>query len=303
MMLYLCWILLSSLVSSTLIGPDDPLTLKEVTTIPGVKPFYVGANHYDWCLNHEHEQVQLITEILTKKQGNCLVVDVGMNDGFYTNQAAAFGCQVYSFELQRRCIEWARMAIHENNFFGNVNIFQHPVSRMNGELITIPFPSAEYCDGGFTFSGQDQEERTHSKVHRSLNRTFSTISLYSFIPKSVSIDLLKIDVEGHETEVFSGALTLFKEHRVDTVVVELASAISYNNATELLDVYKQIVSYGYTLTTLNCKPGRGDPDTFGSWNFPDFISYFNIGLSSKWRCDDLKIQMKPNPNPIKKTKL
>jgi FkbM family methyltransferase len=271
--------------------PEDPLTLKEVNRIPGVKPYYVGSNHYDWCFSHEGEQVNLMADIMTKKRGNCLVVDVGMNDGFYTTMAAAFGCQVYSFELQRRCIELAQMAIHKNNFFDNVNIFQRPVSRTNGEIIEIPFPSSEYCDGSFTFSGQDQEGRTHSHEHRTLNRTFLAVSLYSFIPKSAHIDILKVDVEGHETEVLVGALNIFKEHRIGEAIVELGGAGNYNNVTELLDVYRQIVSYGYTLTTLNCKKERGDPDTFGSYNFQSFIDYFNIDTNSKWRCWDLKIHL------------
>jgi len=145
--------------------------------------------------------------------------------------------------------------------------------------------------GGFTFSGIWQEQRSHSHDHRPLNRTFETISLDSFIFKAVHIDILKIDVEGHETEVLVGALDMFKEHRVGEALVELSSAIAYNNVTELFDVYRQIISYGYKLTTLNCKKNRGDPDSFGSDNFLSFIDYFYIDTNSKWRCMDLRIQL------------
>ena len=278
-------------VFSQLLNPDDPLTLKEVTSIPGIRPFYVGSVHYDWCLKSEADQVSLMTEILTKKQNNCLVVDVGMNDGFYTAMAGAFGCQVYSFELQRRCIELAELAINKNGFTELVNIFHRPVSRKNNELISIPFPSSDYCDGGFTFSGFDQIERSHSQVHRFVNRTFSTISLNSILPKSTFIDVLKIDVEGHETEVLSGAMNIFREYRVGTAVVELSGPVAYNNVTELLELYRQIVSFGYSLTTLNCRPGRGDPEIFNNETFQGFIDYFYISIWSRWRCMDIKIHL------------
>lgn len=281
----------NSKVKSTLLNPDDPLTLKYVTTIPGIEPYYVGSVHYDWCFTKEGEQVQLFAELLTKKRNNCIVVDVGMNDGFYTTMAGAFGCQVYSFELQRRCIDLAQMAINKNNFSELINIVHRPISSKNSESITIPFPSAEYCDGGFTFSGQKQEERTHSKVHRSVNRTFSTVSLNSFVARSTFIDLLKIDVEGHETEVLIGALKIFKEHRIGAAVVELSEPYCYNNVTELLETYRQILSFGYSLTTLNCREGRGDPDTFYINTFQSFIDYFHIPITSKWRCMDIKIHL------------
>ena len=277
--------------TSILLKPDDLLTLKQVTTIPGIDPYYVGGVHYDWCFDAEGEQVQLMVDILTKKRYNCLVIDVGMNDGFYTTMAGAFGCQVYSFELQRRCIELAQLAINKNNFTELINIFQRPVSLRNNEVISIPFPSSDYCDGGFTFSGQIQEERTHSHAHRSINRTFNTISLNSFVLKSAFIDVLKIDVEGHETEVLVGALNIFREHRIGTAVVELSGAYSYNNVTELLDVYRQIVSFGYSLTTLNCNKGRGDADTFNNITFQSFIEYFYTPYDSKWRCRDIKIHL------------
>lgn len=50
---------------------------------------------------------------------------------------------------------------------------------------------------------------------------FHTISLDTFVPSTTFIDILKIDVEGHDPEVLMGARRLFKENRIGTAIVEI----------------------------------------------------------------------------------
>lgn len=53
--------------------------------------FYAGNLHRKFCLESEKDQVEAYSIMLEKKRSNCLFLDVGMNDGFYTNMAAAYG--------------------------------------------------------------------------------------------------------------------------------------------------------------------------------------------------------------------
>ena len=280
-----------TLALSTILGPNGQLGLVLVDNIPNnnsIAPYYVGSNHHKWCFEQEREQIYLMASVLSKKRNNCTVVDGGMNDGFYTLLAAAYGCTVYSFELQKRCIDWAYMAAHKSNLLKNINILRRPLSKNNNEVLVIPFPENEgYCDGGFTFSGENKVQRTHAHKQLSQNHTFLSVALDSFIPADTYIDYLKIDVEGHETEVLSGAMNLIKNHRIGELNVELSYFNFYNNVTELFDVYKSIMSLGYKLTTLNCKMG---PDTFALKDFEAFKSYFHMS-PGKFRCLDLRIHM------------
>ena len=270
-----------------LIGPHDRLRTLEVRRAN--VSFYVGDLHHSWCLTSETEQVELFERELSTKNGQCVVIDVGMNDGFYTNMAGAYKCHVYAFELQKRCISLAQMAVKQNGNENMTHIYNAPVTSRNGETVILSFPKDELCDGGFTISGKEKEERTHSHQQLTTNRSFTSVSLDSFVPTSTFVDILKIDVEGHETEVLEGSLRLFREHRLGQVVVELGPEESYNNFTALLDVYHTIMSYNYSLTTFNCKPGRGAADTFKLNNFNEFVKYAGMSIYNRWRCGDLRI--------------
>lgn len=281
--------------------PGDEIKLKLVQTITTI-PFYASELHYDWCLNAEGQQVQEFSNILSKKskgkrekseESDCFLIDVGMNDGFYTNMAAAYGCRVYGFELQTRCIDASREALSKNNATDKVIIFHQPVSSSNGDVLSISFPEKKLCDGGFTMEGKDKESRTHAHEPLIKNKTFATISLSSLIPHAVIVDILKVDVEGHELSVLKGAMTLFKNKQIKHAFVELGSAWLYGGASKVSEVYGEIMLYGYKMITYNCPPNRrGDPEVFTSENLDWLEKYTQLEpYSSKWRCPDLYITL------------
>jgi len=274
----------------------------QLVTLPNAT-FWVGNIHHKHCLINEREQVELFQSKLSQKRSNCTVVDVGMNDGFYSQMGGSFGCRVFSFELQSLCIEISRGAAKKNGIDHLLTITQAPVSASSGHSITMFFPERSICDGGFTFSGplKNRNERLHSKMALTIPKNFTSVALSTFplISGNVFIDLMKIDVEGHEAEVLEGALALLRQLRVGALVVELGPAGEYADPIKLINMYKQIVDMGYTLTTFNCRDyiKRGGPDVFASWNFVDFEKYFHFTpWPSLWRCPDLLIQ---HPNSRK----
>jgi FkbM family methyltransferase len=164
--------------------------------------FFAGSVHHDWCIEEEQEQIVLISKTLSNRQDGCLVVDVGMNDGFYSNMAAAFGCKVYAFEIQQRCIDVARATVKRNGFEHLVNIFHLPVTNRNGHHIELTFPKDKFCDGTFSFSGKYAAINKTRGAKNTVQNSFSTVSLDGFLPRKIQIDFMKIDTEGHEAEVF-----------------------------------------------------------------------------------------------------
>ena len=227
------------------------------------------------------------------RTANCFVVDVGMNDGFYTNMAGILGCKVYAFELQRRCITISKIAIHKNNIKDKVTIFNHPASSTHGEEINIAMPEKELCDGGFTFSGPSKQERTHANLPLSRNVSFTTIALDDLIPTTVRvIDMLKIDVEGHEIDVLKGSLNLFGRGVVKVAVVEIG-ALSYYDSDSFFGTFAKLFSFGYTAVTLNCqkdKTGKRRDDAFDNSNFDSFKVYIGQQVDHVLRCPDLKLE-------------
>jgi hypothetical protein len=59
----------------------------------------------------------------------------------------------------------------------------------------------------------------------------------------------------------------------------------------LIDTYKKIVSYNYSITTLNCNPKRGENDVYIDKNFEDFVAFAFL-RDSLWRCADVLIQLR-----------
>lgn len=310
-----------------LVRPDQNFTLKLVQWSSDennprkvAKRFYVGSVHWDWCLTEERDLVTLFSTELDSKNNSCFVVDVGCNDGFYVNLAAAYGCKVYAFEVQKRCIQIARQAVKVNGFDDHVNIFAHPVSRRNNEMIEFDDMSIQstsskgLCDGKF-FIGSERyrsssnnsgtlshavastgttSDRRHKKTSGHHRMALTAISLGSFLHQNTFIDILKVDTEGMEASVLLGAMNLFKEKRIRLAVAELHHISEYRNYTEMIDVYQTITSYNYSLTPFNCRKGspmRDSPDIWTSINFEHFRTFYaTLGLRSHWRCPDLLIR-------------
>lgn len=124
-----------------------------------------------------------------------------------------------------------------------------------------------------------------------IGKTFHSISLDEFVPMNTIIDILKIDVEGHESFVMEGAMNLFKENRIKMASIEMLNLNHDDAGNRLLNNFKKLTEYGYSLTTLNCPTNRGAKDTFTLSNFDEFISYANIKISSKWRCKDVLVTL------------
>lgn len=260
--------------------------------------FYVGAVHHQWCLKNERQQVDLFQSVLSStNKKDCLVVDVGMNDGFYTQMAAALGCRVYAFEIQPACVSLSEAALRKNGLLQLVNITQQPVSSAGGEHIEIRFPRGDICDGGFSLHGGSG--RSHSKAAQTEPRNFTTVSLSTFPPLlpllselggGPTIDILKIDAESHEKEILQGLLPLLAQRRVRIVIVELSLMHTYADPAGLRAVYRNITDMGYTLTTFNCnQKKRGQDDVWNSKSFEVFWNYAQWSPISVVRCPDIRI--------------
>ena len=213
--------------------------------------FNSSVLHYEWVTAYETGPLGVANRAMKgKKKDGCIAFDCGMNDGFYTQLSAAYGCQVYSFDVQPKCIAIATHISRLNGFSDLTNIMMAPLGEKNNVVIPIAHGGAKQlntCDGGYTLTKEGVGQVAYEVVgHRHLN----SVALSSFVPRNMKIDFLKIDVEMLESIVLAGAEDLFRRKQIVRAVVEIGSG-SWS------DVYIRIMDYGYKMgcVTLALFPG------------------------------------------------
>lgn len=225
------------------------------------KKFLVGSVHHDFVLKEEAGCLEVVDRALRNTSRKCVGVDIGMNDGFYTQMFAAYGCHVYAFELQESCIMISRNATRHNAFEDLVNIFRSPVTNKHNDVFKIPHGDdndLQRCDGGFSITGSNPNMKAHKPFNVRGHHLLHTVKLDSFFPENTIIDILKIDVEGHDPEVLGGAEKIFEEKRVRRAVIEVSKDNWANMFEDSMQIYKKIMGYGYQVFCVTERRGNID---------------------------------------------
>ncbi|HXN75907.1 MAG TPA: FkbM family methyltransferase, partial [Gemmatimonadaceae bacterium] len=139
------------------------------------------------------------------------VVDVGANIGMFAVRAAQLGANVLAFEPNPQCSRWLAETIVANGFDDRVTLFACALGSQAGHAV---------LDIGAGSLGARLNPAT-------LSGAVATVSIRRLDDVAVEIglkrvDLLKLDVEGHEVEVLKGAGKTLE--LVDRVVLEYHSA-------------------------------------------------------------------------------
>jgi len=216
------------------------------------------GGHKDWIDNYEHH-VQKIFRQYAWGLEDCLILDVGANDGQYTHLSAGTGCAVVAFELQPFCLEPLHTAVLLNNQTSRVRIINravhHELTELSLEVI------ADQCNGGF-HSGKRRylwvEEGEEEKIalagderERRVVKVPTVVLNRAVIPPHLKISLLKVDTEGHEPEILRGAMELFRSKQVQNALVEIFP-FYWSEVGKMIgfDVFTEILEAGYSITCL-----------------------------------------------------
>ena len=149
-----------------------------------------------FTIYYEHDR--FINEVLIQKEYDVLippnirgkddlvVMDLGCNIGTFSLFIYDKAKKIYAIDLSRKCIELLNQTIKENNFTKMTTINQ-TIYKSNGR---IGVTSLDETDGGNCIRGNDfmVDAITFSELMKQHNIEY--------------IDLLKIDVEGTEYEIF-----------------------------------------------------------------------------------------------------
>lgn len=181
---------------STYLGDHTAVTFLEngLRVLVDTRTMDVGV-HLLTCGRWESHEVDLFTRLV---KPNHTVFDIGANHGVYAlvaAQAVGRGGRVHAFEPNPRLAELVRLSLSMNGFSGWAQTHPVGVSDAAG-LARLVFSDAFSGGGAIATAG---DVATHSSVECRL------VVLDAYEPTATCrVDVVKIDVEGHEGRVLRG---------------------------------------------------------------------------------------------------
>jgi len=210
----------------------------------------------------EVPEVRLLPRLLP--QGG-VFLDVGANFGYYTAVAARHAGQagqVYAFEPEptifRKLSAWVShgrvsqvrcLNVALSDEAGTIQLYVPPAWLHNHDASVFP-----YCDG-----------MTELVAPR------TTIDEFLRSNPLERVDLMKLDVEGHEWEVLWGARHTLQSGRIKNLLCEFNPQFGDQCKYDLDDLYQMIVATGFQETPYRGGPppfpqiGRGIPNRLFQW--------------------------------------
>ncbi len=177
------------------------------------------------------------------------VVDVGANLGTFTLPAAQLvgpGGRVLAVECNPRMVEHLQRSIRMNWFDNRVILDSRAASDAAGELKFF-LPATQPCLGGVVDNlPPDRDD--------GLIVTVASTRLDDLVDDRLGsatvIDLLKIDVEGHEASVLIGASRLIDQRRIKRIVLEYR-ADAARDLSRVTDVISALCDCGALLSEID----------------------------------------------------
>lgn len=203
----------------------------------------------------EVEETKIIRKMLAHVE---VFVDVGANLGYYTCLASQQGKPVLAFEPQQQNLKCLMQNLTVNDYQDTVEIFPLALSEKPG-LLTLygaSGPSASLIKGWAGYSSRHSQQIPVSTLDHILGTRYEEDRIF-----------IKIDVEGAEFQVLSGAL-LTLDRKVKPiwlleVCLEEFHPSGFNPDYE--KIFNLFFDRGYAVYTATESPVRVDRQSILSW--------------------------------------
>ena len=180
--------------------------------------------NYNRILRRLEPEIDLIEKI-TPRRRRC--IDVGANVGLYTYRFAQLFQYVESFEPIPSCTR-----IINSSKLPNVTVHNKALSNQQGQA-TLNIPATGEPEATCFASLSNQFAEAHT-----LTVGLRTLDSFEFS----DVDLIKIDVEGHELEVLQGGLDTLKRES-PTLLIEIEQR--HHLALGIEEIFSFIQELGY----------------------------------------------------------
>ncbi len=157
---------------------------------------------------------QNVTQVLIKYlKPNIHFLDVGANLGYYSLLVASQCPQakIYSFEPDQKNFHLFTNSIIYNKFQDIIQSYRLAVSDENKKIVISNLGNDANYGARFT-ANTEEDLRPHVHGDNPYYEEISAVSLDDFLT-NITLDIVKIDIEGHEPFAIKGMMKLLKKNR------------------------------------------------------------------------------------------
>jgi FkbM family methyltransferase len=201
------------------------MTIKDTIISLFPRRFELTARfNYNRALGRLEPEIDIIEQIVHQRR-RC--IDIGANVGLYTYRFAQLFQTVEAFEPIPECAQ-----IITSNQRENVRVHNTALSNQSGKAnLSIPNTGGPEATCFASLSNQFPDAD-------SLTVGLRTLDSFEF----TEVDMIKIDVEGHELEVLEGGLETLKRES-PTLLIEIEQR--HHSDTSIQDIFDYIIKLGY----------------------------------------------------------
>jgi FkbM family methyltransferase len=194
------------------------------------------------------------------READVLFLDVGSNTGFYGLNAISHGCIAAFFDVQPGCNKVVNAALLVNGFADRGVVLAAGLSDRMDFVQASSKGTCSFESGRFPISAIEAGTLEEGDVY------VPAVPLSRVLPPSSStrIFMMKIDTEGLEQRVLSGAMPLFKKKCIEHVIVEVTPGGGFWEkrgvvAADVANTMRDISACGYSFTRFSSKARTTDP--------------------------------------------
>lgn len=209
-----------------------------------------GATGNLYCGLHEYYDMSFLLHFLRRED---TFADVGANIGSYTILAAGHvGAKTFSFEPVPSTFDHLMDNIMINRLENRVSAFNIAVGSQKGTV-------------GFTKSLDTTNhvacENDTDTIHVPVDTLDNILGSHEHIPA-----LMKIDVEGFETEVIAGGKNVLTDRRLKAIIIEL-NGLGKQYGYDEQNIHTMLLDWGFKPCEYNPeKRSLASVDTYGTHN-------------------------------------
>lgn len=173
-----------------------------------------------------------------------LFLDVGSNIGWFTLNMAARGYKVFAVDAMQRNGEILKSSLCLNPTLVPLVTFFN-VALSNEPRACIVSSKTHNRGNGVIECGNGRDDRPQQSLvpGNVVRQSVDMVLLGEYIDDA--IEVMKIDVEGHELFAMRGGAELFKQHKVKYIISEI-SALRQNDANYI----QQLFAWGYKISSV-----------------------------------------------------